>query len=83
LNNERLSWSSNTSVGAYASPLKWTLAGYRSNSNGSLGNVGTYGFYWSSTVSGTNSRNLIFSSSNAAMYDDLRAYGLTVRCVKN
>jgi uncharacterized protein (TIGR02145 family) len=83
LNNERLSWGSNNGAGAFAAPLKWTLAGFRGFSNGSLYGVGTDGYYWSSTVSGTLSRNLYFYSSNAAMYDDSRAYGYTVRCLKN
>ena len=59
------------------------LAGNRNNSNGTLNNVGTNGNYWSSTVSGTNSRNLNFNSSNANMNDNNRANGLTVRCLKN
>jgi hypothetical protein len=83
LNNERLSWSSNNSAGAYASPLKWTMAGYRHHSNGLLSGVGTYGYCWSSTVSGTSSRFLDFSSSNAYMNVFYRANGFTVRCLKN
>ena len=83
LDTERLSWSQNNSVGAFASPLKWTLAGYRDYNNGSLNNVGSDGFYWSSGVSGTNSRALNFYSSSAAMYDSYRASGLPVRCLKD
>jgi uncharacterized protein (TIGR02145 family) len=83
LNAERLTWSSNNAAGAFASPLKLSLAGYRSNSSGSLDNVGTFGYYWSSTVSSTLSRGLSFSSSGASMYSDLRAYGNSVRCLKN
>ena len=83
LEAERLSWSANTSVGAFASPLKLPMAGYRSYSNGSLSNVGTFGGYWSSTVSGTDSSNLGFFSSNASMYDYVRAGGLSVRCLKD
>jgi len=83
INAERLSWSVNTSVGAFASPLKLPMAGYRSHSNGSLSNVGAYGSYWSSTVSGANSRLLVFISSSAYLYDDLRARGFSVRCVKD
>jgi uncharacterized protein (TIGR02145 family) len=86
LNNERLSWSSQNSVGAYASPLKWTLAGYRYAINGSLNDVGTGGLYWSSTVSGVSgaySRALDFYSSGANMNVHYRAHGFTVRCVKN
>jgi hypothetical protein len=83
LDIERMSWSSNNSAGAYASPLKWTMAGNRYNSDGSLYNVGTNGHYWSSTVSGASSRFLFFGSSFASMYNGLRAFGSAVRCVKN
>jgi uncharacterized protein (TIGR02145 family) len=83
INDERLSWSVNTSVGAFASPLKWTTAGNRTNGNGALGDVGATGGYWSSTVSGADSRNLGFGSSNATMGDNDRAYGFTVRCLKD
>ena len=81
INAERISWSVNTSVGAFGSPLKWPLPGYR-NYGGSLSNVGTYGFYWTSTI-GSDSRYLRFYSSSAGMLDYYRAYGLTVRCIKN
>lgn len=82
LNAERLSWSSNNAAGAYASPLKLPLTGNRVGSNGSLSNVGTVGYYWSSTVIGTNSRFLFFSSSDAGMSIFSRAVGLSVRCIK-
>jgi uncharacterized protein (TIGR02145 family) len=83
INAERLSWSVNTSVGAFASPLKWTLAGFLNVNNGTLYDVGSNGRCWSSTVSGTYSRYLGFSSSNADMIDGYRASGLTVRCLKD
>jgi uncharacterized protein (TIGR02145 family) len=83
LEAERLSWSQNNSAGAFASPLKWTLAGYRDYSNGTLISVGSVGTYWSSTVSGTASRYLGFDSSSASMNGSDRAYGLTVRCLKD
>ena len=83
LEAELLSWTANTSVGAFASPLKLPMAGYRSYSSGSLFNVGTFGFYWSSAVSGTSSRSLYFFSSNAGMSTDSRAYGFSVRCLKD
>jgi hypothetical protein len=83
LEAERLSWSANTSVGAFASPLKLPMAGYRLFSNGALSLVGTSGHYWSSTVSGSNSRSLYFFSSNAYMYDGYRADGNAARCLKD
>jgi uncharacterized protein (TIGR02145 family) len=87
LNNERLSWvqapisSTNTSAGAFASPLKLPLSGSRDYST--LFDVGTNGHYWSSTVSSTNSRFLGFGSSSTDMKPSHRANGLTVRCIKD
>ena len=83
LNNERLSWGSNNGSGAFAAPLKWTLAGYRGVINGSLSGVGAAGRCWSSTVSGSDSHYLYFDSSYAGMYDLDRANGFTVRCLKD
>jgi uncharacterized protein (TIGR02145 family) len=83
LNNERLSWGSNNSTGAFGAPLKWTLAGLRFNNNGSLSNVGSNGYYWSSTVGATDSRHLYFWNSTASIISNGRAYGFSVRCVKN
>lgn len=83
LNNQRLSWSSINSAGAIASPLKLPMAGTRSASVGSLGSVGTFGFYWSSTVSSTDARGLGFNSSNALVYANSRAGGYSVRCLKD
>ena len=86
LNNELLSWSNNNSIGAFASNLKWSLAGERSLSTGAvgIGTTGTNGFYWSGTGIGTNSRYLEFNSSNASsMNVQYRAAGFSVRCIKN
>ena len=80
---ERSFWSSNNSAGAFASPLKLPMAGRRYSSSGSLDGVGSYGYYWSSTVSSTDSRYLDFSSSNAGMYANDRASGVSVRCLKD
>ncbi|SEJ36558.1 succinogenes major domain (Fib_succ_major), partial [Cyclobacterium xiamenense] len=83
LDAERASWSSPNAAGAFASPLKLPMAGRRSFSLGSLGDVGTSGKYWSSTVSGTLSRNLSFTNSAASMYTNFRTYGYSVRCLKD
>jgi len=80
---ERLSWSANSSLGALASPLKFPVAGARSSSDGSLSTVGNAGYFYSSTVSGTNSRSLSFGSSTAGLYPSIRADGYSVRCIKN
>jgi len=83
LDNERASWSSQNSAGAYASPLKLTVAGYHFYIDGSLGYVGFYGYYWSSTVGSTYSRYLYFGSSVVSVNSSGRARGLSVRCIKD
>lgn len=80
---ERMSWSSNDAPGAFASPLKLPFAGVRAGSNGSLFDVGAFGSYWSSSVSGSGVRYLSFNSSDAIMGTSIRALGLSVRCLKD
>jgi hypothetical protein len=83
LDNQRLTWGSNNSAGAINSPLKLPVAGTRSGI-GSLYDVGTYGRYWSNTVSSTDVRYHGFMSINAFMFaSSNRAFGLSVRCLKN
>jgi len=76
-------FTSNNTAGAFGSVLKLPMAGYRRGSNGSLVSVGTRGYYWSSTVSGTDARYLYFNGSLASMDTNRRAYGLSVRCLKD
>jgi len=81
---EIASWSANSSIGAFASPLKLPVAGARDNGDDAiLLNVGTVGYYWSSTISGVKSRAAIFSSSNATRNTGSRAGGTSIRCIKN
>ncbi len=80
---ERTSWSSNNAAGAFNSPLKLTVGGYRIFSNGLVYNAGARGYYWSSTVDGLNARELYFLSSNSNIYGDYRAQGQSVRCIKD
>jgi hypothetical protein len=82
LDNERLSWGSQNSTGAFVSPLKWTLAGNRNGSSGVIGGVGTHGDYWVSSVSSPNSRMLLFGTINATINDYYRANGFSLRCIK-
>jgi uncharacterized protein (TIGR02145 family) len=83
LNDERLIFSTQNGAGAFASPLKLMMAGFRRETNGLIFDVGSYGGYWSSTVSGTNARYLLFASSEASMHAFYRAFGFSVRCLKD
>ena len=58
-------------------------AGYRNVSDASLDYVGSNGYYWSSTVNGTNSYYLFFSSGNVDPGFSLsyRGIGFSVPCI--
>lgn len=57
-------------------------AGFRSYSSGASYNQGSYGYYWSSSVSGTSARNVYFLSGTVYGGAYYRAYGFSVRCVQ-
>ena len=76
-----------TPVGSSSPKLFLPAAGWRGYGDGVLsGSTGTYGYYWSSTTSGTDSYFITLSSGavtgSAALIADARAYGRSVRCVK-
>ena len=81
--SERLSWNSNDSMGAYASPLKLSLTGGRNWTDAGLFNVGSFGYYWSSTANMTSSTYLRIDSNSALLSNFARAFGLSVRCIQN
>ena len=81
-NTERLSWTDNNAAGAIASPLKLPVAGGRGRSTGGLGNVGSIGNYWSSTVSGSNAQGVLITSTVTGVGAGNRANGFSVRCIK-
>lgn len=81
LDDERLSWIPNNANGAFLSPLKLTVGGNRVTHTGLIANVGAYGYYWSSTVSGTYATRLGISPY-PMMSNTLRASGFSVRCIK-
>ena len=77
-------FSPQTSVGAFNSTLKLPLAGYRGRIDAALYYRGSYGYYWSSSPSGTNASNLSFDSGGVDPANaNNRAYGFSVRCVKD
>ena len=75
-------WDNNTET--YESALKLPSAGRRDRINGLLDYQGTIGNYWSSTVDAPYARYLYFGSTAAHTISSYeRAYGFTVRCLKN
>ena len=81
LDYERTNWTGgNNAAGAYSSPLELPAAGYR-HFLGSIQNIGSVGYYWSSLVSGTLSIALNFGDSYAASDAPGQALGASVRCI--
>lgn len=83
------SWKGNDNAyGAFTSPLKLTLAGYRDDWSSSLKEVGSQGLYWSSTINsefehGKYMHNLTFDGSFALIPSNYRSFGCSVRCIKD
>ena len=83
LNAEREQFNTNDAAAADALlALRLPLAGNRSYSGNNFNNVGSEGYYWSSTVGNVNTQNLHLRNSNAQISDNERAYGFSVRCIK-
>uniref|UniRef100_UPI0040473EF2 hypothetical protein n=1 Tax=Algoriphagus sp. TaxID=1872435 RepID=UPI0040473EF2 len=76
--DERASWTSNNAAGAFASPLKLPLAGYRSY-NSTLFEVGTSGRYWSTLAN----RFHIYVSGTGNPTPSDEGNGFSVRCIKD
>lgn len=78
------------------SKIHLPMAGYRYDSNGLFDFLGSYGFYWSSTIIGTNAKSLFFHDDGiywdgiyrnpeniAYMSSRNRSLGFSVRCFKD
>lgn len=81
--DERESWTSYTAAGAFNSRLKLTVAGKRTRDVGNVNDEGVVGYYWSSTVSGTNSNSLSIPQLDPPETFAVRARGSSVRCIKD
>ena len=72
------------SASAFTNFLKLPSAGYRDYFDGSMFGVGSWGNLWSSSASGSSASHLFFDSGSADWYSyDYRAYGLSVRCLRD
>ncbi len=72
------------SATAYSADLKLPAAGYRNRASGAMNLVGSYGSYWSSSVTGTYAYYLYVHGSGVNPANtNYRAFGFSVRCVKD
>jgi hypothetical protein len=83
LTQEVATWSPNNAAGAFAAPLKFSLAGRRVNSTGALTGVDTEVYFWSSTISGTSAARIRISTTSVAEGTSGRSHGYSVRCIKD
>jgi prepilin-type N-terminal cleavage/methylation domain-containing protein len=82
LTTERLSWSSNDYIGAFASSLKFTTVGYRTFDVGAISWAGARGGYWSSSINTINA-SCLYITGGASLNSYSRAYGFAIRCIKD
>jgi hypothetical protein len=73
------SWGAASNLGAFGSPLRWTLGGRR-YPQGNMNDVGTVGYYWSSTVVGSNSKSM---RTDGSQNSSNRGFGNSLRCIKD
>jgi hypothetical protein len=86
LDFERVTWNTNNSNGAFASPLRFPLGGVRGYSNGSISHLNTQGSYWVSNVSGSPglaNRRLRIENTNSFFIFDGSGSGASIRCIMN
>jgi uncharacterized protein (TIGR02145 family) len=85
LEAERASWISSNAAGAFASPLKISLAGARNYSSGIsyIQYQNSDGYYWSSTIIVNSSYNLYINGGNSSIVGNIRARAGSVRCIKD
>lgn len=82
--NEVENWISKDRDGAFDSPLNLPSTGYRRELDGHIYGVGFRGFYWSSTVRGTEAIPLKFDNIlTTVKIRSRRASGFSVRCIKD
>ena len=71
------------STSAASSTLKFTVPGFRKYDDGTLVNVGSYGFYWNSTAILSVAGHRYFYIAGMLSTQGNRATGHTVRCLKD
>jgi len=85
--DERTTWASQNASGAFMSPLKLTVAGYRSyDVYATIWGEGSYGVYLTRNLQSAGSVNIMalyFDSTGAHHYGYRRGGGGSVRCIKD
>jgi len=80
---EKAGNSDDRRVNALNSFLKLPSAGLRNSYSASMFGVGEWGDVWASSVDGSYSHSVDFDADAAFWGNDLRSYGLSVRCLRD
>lgn len=78
-------WTSHANSGINSSGLDMRMGGYRYSSGGSFSNLGTNGYWWSSTPIDSSSawrRGLYYSEARVSRNAPSKSGGYSVRCVR-
>jgi uncharacterized protein (TIGR02145 family) len=67
----------------FGSSLKFSFSGNRDYSTGSLYSTGNGANYWTSNTSGNYGISRFFATTSIGPGNDQRAYGFSIRCIKN
>lgn len=85
--NEFTAYVITNSATAYANGpsggFKFTLAGHRRYQDATLSSQGFLGYYWSSTINVIYTYYYYIDINNATKYQHARAFGFSVRCLKD
>ena len=78
-------WHVEATANKFMTTLRLPLAGNRNYSPAAFSNQGTDGFYWAASTTGTNGYGVLLSTTYGVLpaLNSGRAYGLSVRCLKN
>lgn len=83
MNAEIASWNTQDADGAFGSPLKLTVGGFRHGAFSTIDLDDEYGYYWVTDTDGTNARHVIFDQNGVQVETLNRSYGFSVRCIKD
>jgi hypothetical protein len=85
LQTEIDSWSPEDATGAWDSALKWPLSGKRWYNSGNMHDEQVIGYVWSSSIDTPplpGSKRMAVNAADVNIAGDWRAYGYSVRCVR-
>lgn len=81
--NEHRQWATLNTAGAFSSSLKVPAAGLRYYTDGTVYDTFSEGYYWTNGTTDTRASYLYMNSGSSSMAINYRAFGMSVRCIKD